>query len=104
MKNTKLKHNQLHFSDLKEDDIIQVLCMNDYFSDSLPQPNKPQSVVDFIALNLQEMLDDDPDLSLADAYNTFCFGSGDGGENYCVLTIKGGEVYTVIPSCINDCF
>ena len=104
MKNTKLKPNQLHFSDLKEDDLIQVLNMNDYFSDGMPQPNKPQRVVEFIQEVLQEMLDDDEDLSLADAYNNFCFGSGDGGENYCVLTIKDGQVYTVIPSAINDCF
>jgi hypothetical protein len=103
MKNTKPKANQLHFSDLQEDDLIQVLNMNDYFSDGLPQPNKPQRVVEFVQEVLQEMIEEE-NLTLEEAYNQFCFGSGDGGENYCVLTIKNGQVYTVIPSQINENF
>ena len=96
MKKIKPKKNQILFSELQEDDLIQIINMNDYFSDGIPQPNKPQRVVEFTSEVLEELIEEGA--TPGEAFNVFLQGSGDGGENFCVATIRHGEIYTVIPS------
>lgn len=98
MKKIKTKANQLHLSQLQEDDLIQIINMNDYFADGVPQPGKPKRVVDFVQECLQELIDESEDLTVDQAFNIFLSGSGDGGENFCVTTIYQGQIYTVIPT------
>ena len=104
MKKTKLKSNQTHFSNLMEDNIIQIIHMNDYFGDGLPHPSKPLRVVDFTNKYLKEIIEDNEDMTVSEAFDQFCYGSGDGDENFSVVTVINGEVYTVIPSEVNENF
>jgi len=100
MKKIKPKKNQILFRELDEDDVIQIINMNDYFDYGIPQPGRPQRVVEFTSEFLVELIEEGA--TPEEAFNYFHQGSGDGGENFCVVTIRHGEVYTVIRSAVEE--
>lgn len=88
--NKKFKPD-IKVSKLKDKDIVQILHMEDYFSEETPWAGKPTTYKSFVKDNL--IIDEDEELTLDEWYQ----GSGDGGENFALLTIHDGQIKVVVP-------
>jgi len=53
-----MSKSQVKFKNLKEDQIIQIIDLDDYFGDCVTKISKPLTKPQFIKEHLQEMLDD----------------------------------------------
>lgn len=78
-------------SKLKDKDIVQILHMEDYFSQETPWAGKPHTWKEFQKDVTYAYEDEDFDLDL------WYQASGDGQENYALLTIHDGQIKVVVP-------
>ena len=79
----------MKFADLKDTDLVQVLNMDDYFSNNRPYIEKVLTKQEFCNTYL------DGGECTFEEYMT---GSGDGGDNYVLLIIDpSGKIDTVLP-------
>jgi hypothetical protein len=87
-----MKHSPtIKVSKLKNNDLIQILHMDDYFPEDgdTPWAGKAHTLKEFKKDNTWE--DEDFDLSL------WYEASGDGDENKALLTIHNGQIKVVVP-------
>ena len=84
------------FKNLKEDQIIQIIDLNDYFGDGVPTISKPLTKPQFIKEHLQELLDDE-DCEVEDVNEAFEMldSHGDGDSNKVFVTIEDGAVRVI---------
>lgn len=98
------KKNTISAKKLNKEIIVQALYMDDYFSEGLPYTSKP---IKFGKL-LKEIADDlevdqlENDVLFAELdgeklnlVEEYLQGSGDGGENFCLLTVVDGVVKVI---------
>jgi len=90
--------NQIHITDIKNTDKVTTLHMDDYYPESRPQPYMDDLVTfkEFINTVLQGIMDDLEIDSVTKAFHYYTQGSGDGQENFCVVALRGGQLYTVL--------
>jgi len=88
---------QIKFSKLKEDQIVQMIDLDDYFGDGIPKITKPLTKLQFIKKYLQEIRDDE-DSGVESANEAFeIMDVNDGGDsNKVFITIEDGEAKIVL--------
>lgn len=77
-------NNQIKFKNLKEDQTIQHLNLNDYFGDAVPTISKPLTKKEFIAKHLQEIIEDGAEVEEA---FSLIQSQGDGDSNQVYITV-----------------
>lgn len=80
---------EIKASKLNDKDLVQIIHMEDYFSEETPWAGKPHTWKEFQKDNTYE--DEDFDLDL------WYEASGDGQENYVLATIHDGQIKVVVP-------
>lgn len=80
---------EIKASKLNDKDLVQIIHMEDYFSEETPWAGKPHTWKEFQKDNTYE--DEDFDLDL------WYEASGDGQENYVLATIHEGQIKVVVP-------
>ena len=90
--------NQLCITDIKNTDKVTTLHMDDYFPEGRPQPYMDDLVTfkEFTNTVLQEIMDELETDSVTEAFDCYTQGSGDGQENFCVVALRDGQLYTVL--------
>jgi len=91
--------NQIYIKDIKDTDQVATLHMDDYFSEGRPKPYMDQLVTfkEFKKTVLNEIMVDAETDSVTEAFGYYTEGSGDGQENFCVVALRDGKLYTVLP-------
>ena len=90
-----MSKSQVKFKNLKEDQIIQIIDLNDYFGDGIPTITKPLTKTQFIKEHLQEILDDDDcDMDVNEVFEMLD-SHGDGDSNKVFVTIEDGAVRVI---------
>jgi len=91
-----MKQNQIKFKNLKENQIIQIVDLNDYFGDAVPTISKPLTKTEFIKKYLQEIVDDnDGEVSVDEAFEMISDDS-DGDSNKVYITVIDGVAQVVL--------
>jgi len=92
-----MSKSQIKFKNLKEDQTIQMIDLDDYFGDGIPKITKPLTKLQFIKQYLGEILDDE-DSGVDDANEAFSMldSHGDGDSNKVFITVEGGEAKIVL--------
>jgi len=100
------KKNSISAKKLNKDTIIQTLYMDDYFGEGIRHLSRPEKFGKFLkelAYDLEvDQLENDvlyaeldgEKLNLVEEYYQ---GSGDGGENYCLVTVVDGVIKAIKP-------
>lgn len=84
-----MKKNQIKFSRLPQEMMVQVVTLNDYFGNGAgAHAENPLTKRQFIQTYLEG-----GEVPFKDWYTA----SGDGGPNYVMVTIYKQKVYTIIP-------
>jgi len=92
-----MKQNQIKFKNLKEDQTIQVVDLNDYFGDAVPTISKPLTKKEFVEELLQEIIDDnDGEVSVDEAFELMAENDG-GDSNKVYITVIDGVAQVVLP-------
>jgi len=87
---------QIKFSKLKEDQIVQMIDLDDYFGDGIPKITKPLTKLQFIKKYLQEIIDDnDGEMSANEAFELMDVNDG-GDSNKVFITIEDGEAKVIL--------
>ena len=96
--NIKTVMNQIHIKDIKDTDLVATLHMDDYFPESYPKPYMDPLVTfkEFTENVLAEIMEDAETDSVTEAFGYYTEGSGDGQENFCVVALRNGQLYTVL--------
>jgi len=91
-----MSKSQVKFKNLKEDQIIQIIDLDDYFGDGVTKISKPLTKPQFIKEHLQELLDDE-DCDVKDVNEAFEMldSHGDGDSNKVFVTIEDGAVKVI---------
>ena len=90
-----MSKSQVKFKNLKEDQIIQIIDLDDYFGDCVTKISKPLTKPQFIKEHLQEMLDDeDCDMDVNEVFEMLD-SHGDGDSNKVFVTIEDGVVKVI---------
>lgn len=92
-----MKQNQIKFKNLKEDQIIQIVDLNDYFGDAIPTITNPLTKKEFIKKHLQEIIDDEDCDDVTDANQAFSMivDDCDGDSNKVYITVIDGVAQTI---------
>lgn len=92
-----MSKSQIKFKNLKEDQIIQMIDLDDYFGDCVPKITKPLTKKEFIKEHLSEILDDE-DNEGVDENEAFDMidSNGDGDSNKVFITVENGEAKIVL--------
>jgi len=90
-----MKQNQIKFKNLKENQIIQIVDLNDYFGDAVPTISKPLTKTEFIKKYLQEIVEE-AEVDVNEAFDIEFGNSGDGDSNKVVLTVIDGVAQVVL--------
>lgn len=88
--------NIIDITDLKDQDLVASLHMDDYFPEDKPCPFVENMVTfkEFKDSVLEEIITE-TESSVSEAFALWRQGSGDGGENYCLLALKGKQIFVV---------
>ena len=91
-----MSKSQVKFKNLKEDQIIQIIDLDDYFGDGVTKISKPLTKTQFIKEHLQEIMDDE-DCGVEDVNEAFEMldSHGDGDSNKVFVTIEDGAVRVI---------
>ena len=87
-----MSKSNIKFKNLKEDQIIQMIDLDDYFGDGIPKITKPLTKLQFIKKYLQDEECDDVNAIFKD----FVDIQGDGDSNKVFITIEDGVVKVVV--------
>ena len=92
-----MSKSQIKFKNLKEDQIIQMIDLDDYFGDCVPKITKPLPKLQFIKKYLGEILEDE-DSGVKDVNEAFEMldSHGDGDSNKVFITVEDGEAKIVL--------
>jgi hypothetical protein len=92
-----MSKSQIKFKNLKEDQTIQMIDLDDYFGDCVPKITKPLTKLQFIKEYLSDILDDE-DSGVKDVNEAFDMldSHGDGDSNKVFITVEGGEAKIVL--------
>lgn len=80
-----MKQNQIKFKNLKEDQTIQLLNLNDYFGDGIATMSKPLTKKEFIKKHLQEIIEEEQ-IDVEEAFSLIQ-SQGDGDSNQVYITV-----------------
>ncbi len=87
---------QIKFKNLKEDQTIQMIDMDDYFGDGIPKITKPLPKLQFIQKYLQEIIDDnDGEISANEAFEMMNVNDG-GDSNKVYITVNDGVAQVLV--------
>lgn len=90
-----MKQNQIKFKNLKEDQIIQIIDLNDYFGNAIPTITKPLTKKEFIKEHLQEIVDENENISVNEAFSMI-IEDVDGDSNKVYTTVEEGFTKVII--------
>ncbi len=92
-----MSKSQIKFKNLKEDQTIQMIDLDDYFGDCVPKITKPLTKKEFIKEHLSEILDDE-DSGVKDVNEAFEMidSHGDGDSNKVFITVEDGAAKIVL--------
>jgi hypothetical protein len=93
-----MSKSQIKFKNLKEDQIIQMIDLDDYFGDCIPKITKPLTKLQFIKKYLGEIMDDEDNEGVDDVNEAFEMldSHGDGDSNKVFITVENGEAKIVL--------